>query len=135
MKERALLFAAYHSPHMWHLVWSHRGSPAVMQKKAVKKKQSCMRSLCSTPSSRIAGVTCLCQLKLINNQINQHEINQHLSRVYVCCRFFNKKIGYMAQQDESLERVRPSFNEAVAEAAAAGASGKPQPVCGWLVSL
>jgi hypothetical protein len=38
MKERALLFAAYHSPHMWHLVWSHRGSPAVMQKKSSQKK-------------------------------------------------------------------------------------------------
>jgi hypothetical protein len=39
------------------------------------------------------------------------------------CRFFNKKIGYMAQQDESLERVRPCFDEATVEAAAAGASG------------
>lgn len=38
-------------------------------------------------------------------------------------RFFNKKIGYMAQADESLERVRPSFEAAVAEAAAAGAEG------------
>jgi hypothetical protein len=52
-------------------------------------------------------------------------------------RFFNKKIGYMAQADESLERVRPSFEAAVAEAAAAGAEGgccgggggKRQPAC------
>jgi hypothetical protein len=47
----------------------------------------------------------------------------------LCCavwcfvRFFSKKIGYMAQLDESLERVRPSFSEAAADAAAAGASG------------
>lgn len=38
-------------------------------------------------------------------------------------RFFNKKIGYMPQLDESLPSIRPSFQAAVAEAAAAGASG------------
>lgn len=42
----------------------------------------------------------------------------------VCgCSFFNKKIGYMPQLDESLPSIRPSFQAAVAEAAAAGASG------------
>jgi hypothetical protein len=45
-------------------------------------------------------------------------------RAVLCgVRFFNKKVGYMAQHDESLERVRPSFTEAAAEAAAAGTSG------------
>lgn len=39
------------------------------------------------------------------------------------CRFFNKKIGYMPHLDESLASHRPSFDAAVAEAAAAGASG------------
>lgn len=49
-----------------------------------------------------------------------------LCRAVLCAvRFFNKKIGYMAQHDESLDRVRPSFNEAAADAAAAGASGRP----------
>ncbi|KAF6256260.1 Serine/threonine-protein kinase RIO2 [Scenedesmus sp. NREL 46B-D3] len=38
-------------------------------------------------------------------------------------RFFNKKIGYMPQLDESLPSIRPSFEAALAEAAAAGASG------------
>jgi hypothetical protein len=43
---------------------------------------------------------------------------------YVCdYSFFNKKIGYMPQLDESLPSIRPSFEAAVAEAAAAGASG------------
>lgn len=35
----------------------------------------------------------------------------------------------MAQQDDSLERVRPSFEEAAAEAAAAGASGELAKEC------
>ncbi|KAF8073207.1 rio2 [Scenedesmus sp. PABB004] len=37
--------------------------------------------------------------------------------------FFNKKIGYMPQLDDSLAEKRPSFDAAVARAAAAGASG------------
>jgi hypothetical protein len=38
-------------------------------------------------------------------------------------RFFTKKIGYMPQQDPDLPSIRPSFEAAAAEAAAAGASG------------